>query len=86
MFCMTDFFLSLQGSNIARLSIDDPDQDGGSFTVELSDTGGTFVLTQSDADTFYIKLNRSLDRERTPVYNLSITAWDGGSPPLSVSS
>lgn len=71
--------------NIIRLSIDDPDQDGGNFTVQLSETGGTFDLSRRDRNTFFITLSGALDREATPVYNVSVTAWDNGTPPLSVS-
>lgn len=74
-----------QGTNLIRLSISDADQDEGNFTVRLSDTEGTFVLEQSDADTFYIKLGKQLDREATSVYDLNVTAWDSGTPPQWVS-
>lgn len=71
--------------NIIRLSIDDPDQEGGNFTVQLSDSAGTFGLSRRDENTFFITLSGTLDRETTPVYNISVTAWDNGTPPLSVS-
>lgn len=67
-----------------RLSVNDPDQDAGNFTVELSDTGGTFTLSKRDRDTFFISLSGRLNREDVDFYNLTVTAWDSGSPPLSV--
>ena len=78
----------MQPLNIIRLSIDDPDQaqDSGNFTVELSDSGGTFGLSRRDRNTFFITLSGALDRETTHLYNISVTAWDSGTPPLSVSA
>lgn len=65
----------------------DPDQVGnGNFTVELSNDSGVFAINQIDGDSFILKLAAELDRESTDRYNITVTAWDNGTPPLSVST
>ncbi|XP_067851880.1 protocadherin-10-like [Heptranchias perlo] len=44
-----------------------------------------FKLENPLRNNYKLVTNDILDRETSPLYNISISAWDGGSPPLSTS-
>ena len=54
----------------------DPDDD----TLTYSVSGAVFAI---DADSAKLKTSAALDHETTPSYTVTVTARDGGSPPLS---
>ncbi|XP_067851869.1 protocadherin-10-like [Heptranchias perlo] len=73
----------LPGTVIAVIRVTDPDSgDYGhvqcQVPVELP-----FKLQKSLRNNYKLVTNDFLDRETAPLYNIYISAWDGGSPPLS---
>uniref|UniRef100_UPI00398F7E16 protocadherin-10-like n=1 Tax=Pristiophorus japonicus TaxID=55135 RepID=UPI00398F7E16 len=71
------------GTVIATISVTDLDS-GRNGEVQcriLADV--PFKLQKSMRNNYKLVLNGILDRETTALYNISISAWDGGSPPLS---
>lgn len=42
-----------------------------------------FKIVQDTKNTYKLVTDRALDREKTPEYNVTITATDKGKPPLS---
>ncbi|XP_060109781.1 protocadherin gamma-B5-like [Heteronotia binoei] len=74
---------SMPGTVIALLKVHDPDSgENGEVTCHLTDRVPFQIVSSSDS---YFKLltDSYLDRERTPEYNITITATDKGIPPLS---
>ncbi|XP_060542583.1 protocadherin gamma-B6-like isoform X5 [Pantherophis guttatus] len=73
----------LPGAVVALIKVHDRDSGlNGEVTCYLRETVLFQVVSSSD---YYFKLltDGPLDREKTPVYNLTITATDQGIPPLS---
>uniref|UniRef100_F7G7T8 Protocadherin gamma-C3 n=1 Tax=Monodelphis domestica TaxID=13616 RepID=F7G7T8_MONDO len=74
---------AIPGTVVAWLSVTDLDSgDNGLVTCEIP-SGLPFSLTSSLKNYFTLTTSASLDREAVPEYNISITARDAGSPPLS---
>ncbi|XP_051965501.1 protocadherin-8-like [Xyrauchen texanus] len=72
-------------SFVALISTTDKDS-GVNGQVHLSLNGHEhFKLQQAYGDTFMIITTATLDREKIPEYNLTVTAEDLGSPPFSIS-
>ncbi|XP_066480614.1 protocadherin gamma-B2-like [Tiliqua scincoides] len=71
------------GTVIALIKVQDRDSgDSGEVTCHLQDLIPFQIVSSSD-NYFKILTDGPLDRERTPKYNITITATDKGSPPLS---
>ncbi|XP_066480617.1 protocadherin gamma-B5-like [Tiliqua scincoides] len=71
------------GTVIALIKVQDRDSgDNGEVTCLLQDIVPFQIVSSSD-NYFKILTNGLLDRERTPEYNITITATDKGNPPLS---
>lgn len=76
------------GEYVARISVSDPDAPGeynAHVNVSLSGGGGHFALTTQDNVVYLMVVDKPLDREKKPFYNLTITAVDAGVPPLYAS-
>ncbi|XP_074866168.1 protocadherin gamma-B5-like [Carettochelys insculpta] len=74
---------SAPGTVIALLKARDPDDGAnGEVTCRVQDDL-PFKIVSSSKHYYKVLTDGPLDRERTPQYNISITARDGGSPPLS---
>ncbi|XP_044883715.1 protocadherin gamma-B5-like isoform X11 [Mauremys mutica] len=73
---------SVPGTVIALIKVRDRDDgENGKVSCRLQDLPFKII---SSSNTYYKLLTDSpLDRERTPEYNITITATDKGSPPLS---
>uniref|UniRef100_A0A8D0HFI1 Cadherin domain-containing protein n=1 Tax=Sphenodon punctatus TaxID=8508 RepID=A0A8D0HFI1_SPHPU len=74
---------SAPGTVIALINVNDPDSgDNGKVTCHLQDNLPFKIVSSSNS---YYKLVTvsTLDRERTPQYNITVTATDKGDPPLS---
>ncbi|XP_051962897.1 protocadherin-8-like [Xyrauchen texanus] len=72
-------------SFVALISTTDKDPgDNGHMRVSLNGHEH-FKLQQAYGDTFMIITTATLDREKIPEYNLTVTAEDLGSPPFSTS-
>ncbi|XP_070797134.1 protocadherin gamma-B6-like [Pituophis catenifer annectens] len=73
----------LPGAVIALIKVHDRDSGlNGEVTCYLRETVPFQVVSSSD-NYFKLLTDGPLDREKTPVYNLTITATDQGIPPLS---
>ncbi|XP_026556674.1 cadherin-23-like [Pseudonaja textilis] len=73
----------LPGAVIALIKVNDRDSGlNGKVTCYLRETVPFQVVSSSD-NYFKLLIDGPLDREKTPVYNLTITATDQGIPPLS---
>lgn len=72
------------GEFVARISVSDPDSrtDYSNATVTLSGGEGHFGLTTRDNIIYLVVIEKPLDREEKPVYDLSVEATDAGTPPL----
>uniref|UniRef100_A0A3B3ZHV7 Cadherin domain-containing protein n=1 Tax=Periophthalmus magnuspinnatus TaxID=409849 RepID=A0A3B3ZHV7_9GOBI len=72
-----------QGTIVALISISD--KDGGNNGVTHCKLLGSvpFKLISNYKNDYSLVVDGSLDREQTPEYNVTITALDEGSPPLS---
>ncbi|KAL2077333.1 hypothetical protein ACEWY4_026837 [Coilia grayii] len=77
---------SKPGTVIALISVTDRDSGpNGKMTVSLSENVN-FELKPSIQDNMYSLVTKTLlDREETPVYDITVTASDSGQPPLSTS-
>ena len=72
------------GEFVARISVSDPDSrtEYSNATVTLSGGDGHFGLTTHDNIIYLVVVERPLDREEKPVYDLLVEATDAGTPPL----
>ncbi|XP_072251812.1 protocadherin gamma-C5-like isoform X10 [Leuresthes tenuis] len=71
------------GTVVALISARDLDSgDNGKVTLQLP-KGSPFKLKPSFSDNYALITSGVLDREKSPEYNVEITATDVGSPPLS---
>ncbi|XP_067899224.1 protocadherin-10-like [Heterodontus francisci] len=71
------------GSVIALISVTDRDSGtNGQVQCQIESTV-PFKLQKSFRNSYKLVTNDILDREMTPLYNVSILAWDRGSPSLS---
>ncbi|XP_040829972.1 protocadherin alpha-C1 [Ochotona curzoniae] len=71
------------GTVIALLSVGDEDLGpNGRVTCSMS-SGGPFQLKSSFGSYYSLLTDGALDREQRSEYQVVITAWDEGSPPLS---
>lgn len=70
------------GDFVARISVNDPDDDLENIDVELIGRQDVFSLTTKDDIIYLICVAEPLDREDVPSYDIGIRAMDGGSPPL----
>uniref|UniRef100_A0ABM5G9W9 Protocadherin gamma-B5-like isoform X15 n=1 Tax=Pogona vitticeps TaxID=103695 RepID=A0ABM5G9W9_9SAUR len=74
---------SQSGTLIALININDRDKgENGRVTCHLQ-TGLPFKILPSSNSYYKLLTNNPLDREKTPEYNITITATDKGTPPLS---
>ncbi|XP_066525903.1 protocadherin gamma-A12-like isoform X16 [Hoplias malabaricus] len=71
------------GTVVAMINVQDSDaEDNGKVTCSID--GGLPFSTESSLNNYYsIMTDSSLDREEKAEYNITITARDGGHPPLS---
>ncbi|XP_043925005.1 protocadherin gamma-A4-like [Protopterus annectens] len=74
---------AVPGTVIAFINIDDLDSNDNSDTSCHIQENIPFKLKLLYKNYYTLELNGSLDREKTPEYNITITAVDKGSPPLS---
>uniref|UniRef100_UPI00109FA076 protocadherin gamma-A6-like n=1 Tax=Podarcis muralis TaxID=64176 RepID=UPI00109FA076 len=71
------------GAVIALIKVQDRDSgDNGEVTCHLKELV-PFLIVSSSSNYFKLLIDGALDRERTPEYNITITATDKGTPPLS---
>ncbi|XP_034945653.1 protein dachsous [Chelonus insularis] len=72
------------GEFIARISVSDPDlrTEYSNATVTLFGGDGRFGLATRDNIIYLVVIERPLDREEKPTYDLSVEATDAGTPPL----
>ncbi|XP_044883708.1 protocadherin gamma-B5-like isoform X4 [Mauremys mutica] len=74
---------SMPGTVIALMKARDRDDGGnGEVTCRIQDNL-PFKIISSSNNYYKLLTDSPLDRERTPEYNITITATDKGSPPLS---
>ncbi|XP_067423497.1 protocadherin gamma-B5-like [Emydura macquarii macquarii] len=74
---------SLPGTVIALINIIDQDSgDNGMVSCHLQDDL-PFEIVSSSNNYYKLLTDSTLDRERTPEYNITVTATDKGTPPLS---
>jgi len=72
------------GEFVARISVSDPDSrtEYSNAMVTLTGGDGHFALTTRDNIIYLVVVERPLDREEKPLYELSVEATDAGTPPL----
>ncbi|XP_059845899.1 protocadherin-10-like [Hypanus sabinus] len=71
------------GSVVALMDVTDRDSEAnGKVHCEIP-LGLPFQIKSSLNKHYELTTTRPLDRETTAVYNIPVTAWDSGSPPLS---
>uniref|UniRef100_A0A8C4YIX3 Cadherin domain-containing protein n=1 Tax=Gopherus evgoodei TaxID=1825980 RepID=A0A8C4YIX3_9SAUR len=74
---------SVPGTVIALISVNDLDfGDNGKVACHLMDDF-PFIIRSSSNNYYKLLIDSHLDREKTPEYNITITATDKGSPTLS---
>ncbi|XP_067851872.1 protocadherin-10-like [Heptranchias perlo] len=73
------------GTVLALISITDPDSGEYGHVQCQIPVNIPFKLENSLRNNYKLVTNDILDRETAPLYNISISAWDGGSPPLLTS-
>ncbi|XP_061442179.1 protocadherin gamma-B4-like isoform X8 [Rhineura floridana] len=74
---------SLPGTVIALINVNDKDSgDNGNVTCYLQDDL-PFKILPSSNNYFKLQTDSFLDRESVPAYNITVTASDKGTPPLS---
>uniref|UniRef100_K7FAW0 Cadherin domain-containing protein n=1 Tax=Pelodiscus sinensis TaxID=13735 RepID=K7FAW0_PELSI len=74
---------SVPGTVIALIKVRDPDSGkNGEVTCHLQHNL-PFTIISSSSSYYKLVTDSPLDRERAPEYNITITATDKGSPPLS---
>ncbi|XP_017654282.1 protocadherin gamma-A12 isoform X8 [Nannospalax galili] len=72
-----------QGTLIALLNVNDQDSgENGQVTCSIQDNL-PFKLDKSYGNYYSLVTDTVLDREQVPSYNITVTATDGGSPPLA---
>ncbi|XP_074850070.1 protocadherin-23 [Carettochelys insculpta] len=72
------------GDYVARISVSDPDEAEVGPSLSLQGGDGAFALRPGGAaGLYFLCLEAPLDRERRDLYELRLSATDGGSPPLS---
>ncbi|XP_044883723.1 protocadherin gamma-B5-like isoform X18 [Mauremys mutica] len=74
---------SVRGTVIALIKAHDRDTGENGQVICYIPKSLPFTIVSSSRNYYKIVLESSLDRERTPEYNITITATDKGSPPLS---
>uniref|UniRef100_A0A8D0HHC6 Cadherin domain-containing protein n=1 Tax=Sphenodon punctatus TaxID=8508 RepID=A0A8D0HHC6_SPHPU len=71
------------GTVIALINVNDPDSgENGKVTCHLQENL-PFTIVSSSNSYYKLVTVSTLDRERTPQYNITVTATDKGAPPLS---
>ncbi|XP_021006531.1 protocadherin gamma-A10 isoform X14 [Mus caroli] len=71
------------GTVVALLNVHDLDS-GQNGEVTCSMSGNLPFKLEKSIDSYYrLVTQRALDREQVPAYNITVTATDGGNPPLS---
>ncbi|XP_067851871.1 protocadherin gamma-A6-like [Heptranchias perlo] len=73
------------GTVLALISITDPDSGEYGHVQCQIPVNIPFKLENPLRNNYKLVTNDILDRETAPLYNISISAWDGGSPPLLTS-
>ncbi|XP_072120736.1 protocadherin alpha-C2-like [Mobula birostris] len=74
---------AIPGTVVALMDVTDRDSEAnGKVHCEIP-RGLPFKIKSSLNKHYELTTTRPLDRETTPVYNIPVTAWDSGSPPLS---
>ncbi|RXN11604.1 protocadherin gamma-A5-like protein [Labeo rohita] len=71
------------GTVIAMINIQDPDSGDNSKITCSIDMNSPFKIMASLTNYYNLVTDSELDREQTAKYNITITAVDGGNPPLS---
>ncbi|XP_063058933.1 protocadherin gamma-A11-like [Engraulis encrasicolus] len=71
------------GTSVAILNVKDSDSDENGNVDLKVDQNAVFKLKSSLRGYYTLVTDAPLDRERVPEYNITITARDSGSPPLS---
>ncbi|KAL8194388.1 UNVERIFIED_CONTAM: hypothetical protein K2H54_016568 [Gekko kuhli] len=74
---------SLSGTLIALINVNDKDTGDNGKVICSIQNNLPFKILSSSNNFYKLMLDRPLDRERTPGYNITITATDQGTPPLS---
>ncbi|XP_043925013.1 protocadherin gamma-A4-like [Protopterus annectens] len=74
---------AVPGIAVAFINIADLDSSNNGETSCYIEENVPFKLIPLYKNYYTLELNGSLDREKTPEYNITITAIDKGSPPLS---
>ncbi|GCC29853.1 protocadherin-10-like [Chiloscyllium punctatum] len=74
---------ALPGTRIATISVRDADSSENGQTQCDVDMDVPFQLQTTMSNNYKLVTSRTLDRETTPMYNISILARDRGSPPLA---
>ncbi|GCB65940.1 hypothetical protein scyTo_0000504 [Scyliorhinus torazame] len=76
---------AMPGSVVAAISVTDLDS-AANGQVKCEVSGDVpFKLQRFLANNYKLVTRDHLDRETAPLYNISISAWDGGAPPLHTS-
>ncbi|XP_063058924.1 protocadherin gamma-A12-like isoform X10 [Engraulis encrasicolus] len=71
------------GTVVAMLNVQDLDaSDNGKVTCSI-DRNSPFKIVRSLSTYYNLVTDSALDREQLPEYNITVTAVDGGTPPLS---
>ncbi|XP_063060204.1 protocadherin gamma-A3-like [Engraulis encrasicolus] len=71
------------GTVVAMLNVQDLDAgDNGKVTCSI-DRNSPFKIVRSLSTYYNLVTDSALDREQLPEYNITVTAVDGGTPPLS---
>ncbi|XP_064017520.1 protocadherin gamma-C3-like isoform X17 [Pogoniulus pusillus] len=71
------------GTVVALLSVTDSDSHDNGLVNCFIPSGIPFLLSSSLKNYYTLKTKAALDREKASEYNITITAKDSGSPPLS---
>ncbi|XP_056592767.1 protocadherin gamma-A2-like isoform X28 [Triplophysa dalaica] len=72
------------GTVIAMLNVQDLDSDDNSKVSCSIDLNSPFKIVSSLTNYYNLVTDSELDREQIAEYNITITAVDGGNPPLSI--
>nr|XP_056718417.1 protocadherin gamma-A12-like isoform X10 [Euleptes europaea] len=73
------------GTSIALLKVQDKDSAENAEVTCSIPSNLPFLLTKSYDKYYSLVTSRTLDREQVAVYNITVTALDNGTPPLSAS-